>query len=240
MIKVKLTKNYTGFEISGTYNDFNELYDALRTFIEGKENTTFMQEDMDNYILGFLYDLRHAYQGDRHVYTTSNGLTDEVKEFYGIKKSVQENVYFSFEYLLTDLFVDAFLFKRLVQKRNRKIELFDIQYGIVSSFFGKVLQSLKEIISEVQLEEIQQLLIDYNINDKSFYHQWYSLIAFEYIKMSKTRHKKELLAVLEALVNPYQMPEYKKFVKDINQFAKEQNCLTSFVQLEDYPEEIKW
>lgn len=33
MIRVKLTENYTGFNIQGTFDDFYELYDAISHFI---------------------------------------------------------------------------------------------------------------------------------------------------------------------------------------------------------------
>mgnify|MGYP001008903240 FL=1 len=38
MIRVKLTENYLGFNIQGTFDDFYELYDAISYFIGFEES----------------------------------------------------------------------------------------------------------------------------------------------------------------------------------------------------------
>lgn len=67
MIKIKLTENFVGFNIVGTFDDFYELYDNISNFLGIEECSDYLEEDMRLHILGFLYDLRHAYQGDRLI-----------------------------------------------------------------------------------------------------------------------------------------------------------------------------
>lgn len=74
MIKVKLTPNYTGFNIEGTFDDFYELYDSISYFLGIEERKDFFEEDMRLHLLGFLYDLRYAYQGSRKIKAVDNGL----------------------------------------------------------------------------------------------------------------------------------------------------------------------
>ena len=62
MIHVKMTNNYTGFKIIGNYDDFYELYDNKMIAL-GDECLNENIENARLHALGFLYDLRHAYQG---------------------------------------------------------------------------------------------------------------------------------------------------------------------------------
>ena len=53
MIKVKLTENYTGFNIEGTCYDFNELYDSIFNVVGYEEGKDKLEENMRLHILGF-------------------------------------------------------------------------------------------------------------------------------------------------------------------------------------------
>ena len=46
MIKIKLTPNYTGFNIEGTFDDFYELYDNIDYFLGVEECKAALEEDM--------------------------------------------------------------------------------------------------------------------------------------------------------------------------------------------------
>ena len=51
MIRVKLTENYLGFNIQGTYDDFYELYDAICYFIGFEKSEDKTEDDMRVHIL---------------------------------------------------------------------------------------------------------------------------------------------------------------------------------------------
>ena len=92
MIKVKLTPNYAGFNIAGTFDDFYGLYDSISYFLGIEQCEDIFEEDMRLHILGFLYDFRHAYQGSRNIKSVDNGLSEEQKEYYGINKSIKKDI----------------------------------------------------------------------------------------------------------------------------------------------------
>lgn len=148
MIKVKLTENYTGFNIEGTYDDFYELYDCVHHFL--KEGKNELEEDMRLHILGFLYDLRHAYQKDRSIKAVDNGLSDKQKKYYGIKKSVKEDILYSFDYLVTDLILDILLFRHFTKKQKKEINEYNTEYNVAIAFYSKVVNSLSEILTPTQ------------------------------------------------------------------------------------------
>lgn len=107
MLKVELTENYAGVKISGDFNDLDYLYDSIHYLI--KNDPKSMGEYlMQNHIYGFLYDVRHAYQGDREALLVDNLIQDMKREWLGIKKkdATNKNIYFSFNYLLPDIYLD--------------------------------------------------------------------------------------------------------------------------------------
>lgn len=149
MIRVKLTKNYVGFNIQGTFDDFYELYDAISYFIGFEKSEDKTEDDMRVHIFGFLYDLRHAYQGARNVTAVNNDLNEEAKEYFGIDKSVKQGILYDFNYIIPELILDIVLFKHFVLKKfKRKLKEYDTNYNIVMAFYSKVIDALKEMLTE--------------------------------------------------------------------------------------------
>ena len=86
MLKVELTKNYAGVTISGDYNDLEHLYDSISYLIHG-EPISIGEYTMQNHLYGFLYDVRHAYQGDREVELIDNSLDKYKREYFNLKEN---------------------------------------------------------------------------------------------------------------------------------------------------------
>ena len=109
MLKVELTENYAGVKISGDFNDLDYLYDAILYFIK-EEPSSIGEYLMQNHLYAFLYDVRHAYQGDREALLVDNLIQDMKRGWLGIKKkdATNKNIYYSFNYLLPDIFLDIF------------------------------------------------------------------------------------------------------------------------------------
>ena len=191
MIKVKLTKNYTGFNIEGTFDDFYKLYENIYSILGYEQCKDLTEEDMRLHILGFLYDLRHAYQGDRYIYTKDNRLCDYHKEIYGIGKSVKKDVMYAFDYVVPELILDILLFKYFALK-NKNISKYDSRYNMVMFFYSLVIESLGEILDNDKVNEIKALLDDTFMDETIFFKQWFMKIAIDYIHMSPMKKKCEI------------------------------------------------
>ena len=77
MLKVKITPNYNGFTIYGDYEDLNYLYGAFMYFLHD-DFDEINHYYIENVIYALLYDIRHAYQGDREAILVDNNIdTDE-------------------------------------------------------------------------------------------------------------------------------------------------------------------
>lgn len=240
MIKVKLTQNYTGFNIEGTFDDFYELYDNIDYFLGIEECEDIFEEDMRLHILGFLYDLRHAYQGSRNIKVVENHLNDEQKEYYGINKSIKKDILYDFDYVVPELLTDILLFKHFAKTKNKKISEFDTNYNSVMTFYSKVIDALQEILTENQVKKVKKLLSESPISEKYWLRQWFMMVSIDYLKMTKNKRKREIMHIIESLCDSYLYVEYQEIKKEVQEYAKENNINETEIEYGEYPDEIEW
>ena len=238
MIKVKLTQNYAGFNIEGTFDDFYELYDNIDYFLGIEECENIFEEDMRLHILGFLYDLRHAYQGSRNIKAVDNGLNDEQKEYYGINKSIKKDILYDFDYVVPELLTDVLLFKHFAKSKN--ISEYDTNYNSVMAFYSKVIDSLREILTENQVKKIKKMLSESVISEKCWLNQWFTIVSINYLKMTKKKRQKEMMHIIESICDSYVYDEYYKIKKEVEDFARENKIPVTEIEYGEYPEEIEW
>ena len=224
MIKVELTKNYTGVNISGDYEDLDFLYDSIHYFIK-EEPKSLIEESMQDHIFGFLYEVRHCYQGDRDFKFVDNELREEVREYQKIpKKEISNNnLYYSFDYVLTDLFTDMVLIKYFIMNipKTEKND-YNPYLNNVKLFYSQILNLMQEILTPTKMKKLEKGLIDTIISDKIFFPQWFDVITCNYLKQTKEKRVKELSKTLDAI------------------YCNENNCLITNVTMCEYPDEIEW
>ena len=240
MIKVKLTPNYTGFNIEGTFDDFYELYDNISYFLGIEECENIFEEDMRLHILGFLYDLRHAYQGSRNIKAIENGLSDEQKEYYGITKSTKKDILYDFDYVVPELLTDILLFKHFSKSKNKKLSEYDTNYNSVMTFYSKVIDALQEILTENQVKRAKKRLSESSISERYWLKQWFMIVSIDYLKMTKNKRKREMMHIIESLCDSYLYDEYHQIKIEVEQYAKENNIIETEIEYGEYPEEIEW
>ena len=240
MIKVKLTQNYTGFNIEGTFDDFYELYDNISYFLGIEECEDIFEEDMRLHVLGFLYDLRHAYQGSRNIKAVDNGLNDEQKEYYGIAKSIKKDILYDFDYVVPELLTDILIFKHFAKSKVKKISEYDTNYNSVMAFYSKVIDALQEILTENQIKKVRKLLSESVISEKYWLRQWFMKISIDYFKLTKKKKQKEMMHIVESICDSYLHDEYYKVKKEVEDFAKENQIQVTEIEYGEYPEEIEW
>ena len=240
MIKVKLTQNYTGFNIEGTFDDFYELYDNIDYFLGIEECEDIFEEDMRLHILGFLYDLRHAYQGSRNIKAVDNGLNDEQKEYYGISKSIKNDILYDFDYVVPELLTDILLFKHFAKSKTKKMNEYDTNYNSVMTFYSKVIDALQEILTENQVKRVRKRLSESPISERYWLKQWFMIVSIDYLKMTKNKRKREMMHIIESLCDSYLYDEYHEIKKEVEQYAKENNIIETEIEYGEYPKEIEW
>ena len=201
MLKVELTKNYAGVKISGDYNDLDHLYDSINYLIHG-DPISIGEYTMQNHLYGFLYDVRHAYQGDREVELIDNCLDEYKREFFDVNKKevTDKNVCFSFNYLLPDLLLDMVLIKYFINRVPKKEnDIYNPHINMVNYFYSIVLYSLSEMLTEIKFNKVKKGLLESVVSDSIFFPQWFELISVDYAKMTKTKRQKEFMHIADAI-----------------------------------------
>lgn len=242
MIKVELTKNYTGINISGDYEDLDFLYDSIHYFIK-EEPKSLIEESMRDHIFGFLYEVRHCYQGDRDFKFVDNELREEVREYQKIpKKEISNNnLYYSFDYVLTDLFTDMVLIKYFIMNipKTEKND-YNPYLNNVKLFYSQILSLMQEILTPTKMKKLEKGLIDTIISDKIFFPQWFDVITCNYLKQTKEKRVKELSKTLDAIYNYSDYIDYSEMKIEVEKYCNENNCLITNVTMCEYPDEIEW
>ncbi len=242
MLKVELTKNYAGVTIYGDYNDLDNLYDSIHYFIMYDPNS--LEEYlMQTHLYGFLYDVRHAYQGDREAKLIDNYLQDDKREWLGIKKKdvTQKNIYFSFNYLLPELFLDMILIKYFMENIDKKVkDIYNPYINMVNYFYSLVLHSLENVLTQIKFNKVKKGIMNAFIYDKIFIPQWFEMITIDYAKMTKKQREKGLMHILDSIYNYMEYEDYFDMKKELEKVCEEKNCNIDDLHYKDYPKEIEW
>lgn len=242
MLKVELTENYAGVTIYGDYNDLDFLYDSISYLIHG-DPSSYGEYTMQNHLYGFLYDVRHAYQGDREAILVDNYLQNYKRKWLEIRKKdvTEHNVYFCFNYLLPDIFLDMVLIKHFIRKVDKKVnDVYNPYINMVNYFYSLALHSLENILTEIKFNKIKKGLLESVVTDSIFIPQWFEIISIDYSKMTKKQREKDFMHIMDAIYNYSDYEDYLKMKIDIEKLCKEKNCSLDDLHYEDYPEEIEW
>lgn len=242
MLKVELTENYAGVTIYGDYNDLDFLYDSINYLINGDPSSG-GEYTMQNHLYAFLYDVRHAYQGDREAILVDNYMQDYKRKWLEIRKKdvTEHNVYYCFNYLLPDIFLDMVLIKHFIRNVDKKVnDVYNPYINMVNYFYSLVLHSLENMLTETKFNKIKKGLLESVVTDSIFIPQWFEIISIDYSKMTKKQREKEFMHIMDAIYNYSDYEDYLKMKIDIEKLCKEKNCLLDDLHYEDYPEEIEW
>ena len=238
-----MTKNFAGFEIVGSYEDFNELYDNVMLAI-GPECEHENIEDARLHVLAFLYDLRHAYQGDRNIIVANTSLDEETKKSRQIKEKVDYEVLYGFYYLVPDALMDILIIKYFVSiNREGIIDEFDQCRNTIRLFQSKLVNALNIMLTKEQMMKVEQELYDSMILIEDFILQWIDLLNKDYIYATKAKRKNMFMDILDKVCNYFNYPEFASFKSEIESLAKEYNIPLNEVtgSFNDYDiDDIKW
>lgn len=242
MLKVELTENYAGVRISGDYNDLDFLYESIFYFIENESNNI-EEYTMQNHLYGFLYDVRHAYQGDREAILVENYIQNSKRSCLKMKKKdvTGYNMYYSFNYLIPDIFLDMILIKYFIGKVDKKVnDIYNPYINMVNYFYSLVLHSLEKLLTENKFNKIKKGLLNSFIYDTLYVPQWFEDITLAYVKMTKKQREKEFMHIMDYIYNFLDYEDYYKLKKEIAKYCEDHNCTIDDLYYEDYPEEILW
>ncbi len=250
MLTIKNTPNLAGIEISGDYQDLDTLYMSLLTIV-GDEEEYGNYEGPSLRVLGLMYDIRHAFQGDREFEFVSNGMDEDrmkLLEMITPEKNLyyKVNVYYP-EVLFVTMAINDFI--RLYSKKQAKSapfplldkkNLLDASITTARLFQSLVVGCLKESITEASFKRTLNLMHkDYPWMD-GYATQYLDMLNIRYLNAGdREEREKLLLTTVKRIVE--KSKEYQEVERDVREMAIANNCSKEDIRLSwDYPEEIEW
>lgn len=230
MIKIEYTSNFLGINIYGDYNDLELLYKSINNIID---SNNIICEHTNN----LLDEIRSSYSGNRdYLLNTNNIDLSKLKNHNINKKDISlNNLYYGFKYSFPDIMIDYIIINHF-DKKN----IFNIYSNYINYFYGLIFDKLRDTIGDIKINKIKNGLIDCNINERTFYLQWFEFITCNYIKMNKDKRIKNFSKIMNYIYNYQSYKDYLKMRREILNICKEKNISINDYIYEDYPNNIEW
>lgn len=264
MLQVKDTPNHLGAYISGTFNDLEALYDAVYD-VMGLEDAEESADDSLLRVCSVLYDIRHAYMGDREIKLCPNGVTDTSMAFDG-KKLPEQNVVFSVPVpwinladfaLVTDDLTMVMLNPRAFRKMYKELpkeayeeiqSRLESSVGLVKFFASLVWREMGHVIGSNRLKRIDRQDLYGRMLGLS--KNLYGDIPIQYIDMLNARYyakapdkRPEILGrLVRYLISPYSDRKYDRFQNRLEDAAFQYGVDKRKIEFPDWqlPEDFEW
>ncbi|MFT8390088.1 MAG: hypothetical protein ABF586_08705 [Sporolactobacillus sp.] len=252
MLQAETTPNAAGVALRGDWDDLNQLYDSLSELI-GDEGEHERYEAARIQVLGFMYDLRHAFEGSRDVRVEENGMTREIMKYHGIV-TPEKNVYFSFNTVWLEMLFVLAVLNDFILLYSKKIDkgayigermlrpkvAYQPAIAYTRHFQAVVLEALKKTVSESAYVR----LINAMTHDYMYYGgyavQFIEKLTIRYLDMDREKRLKNLTRFGNQIVN--RSGDYPKMLQQLRQAAMQYQCSIDELHLaeSDYPETIDW
>lgn len=260
MIFAKPTEHLTGITLEGEFDDFYEIVDAIYRMTGDTECYDDPYLGVKNRLLGICYEIRHAYQGDRNVTLTENGVYKELMKQNSMILP-QNNVHFSVEILFPEAVFVAlsvselytfghkhYKFRGMKQDENSVFRApcysdYVRDQALLDLLSATILQALADVIGGDELEKLLRYRTRSFDMDELFLHyvtHYIDKCNIEYLKTAPEKRKDKLRNIAKRIV---QKPaSYQKMKRELEYAALEYDC--SIYELCDpkleYPENIEW
>lgn len=235
MLALKNTENMTGALISGDYWDLDELCTAIYQ-LTGEEGRYLDWQGARMRLLGVSYELRHAYQGDRHIDTVANGLHKEVMKAHDFVAS-ENNIYYSTEILWPELvfsFIAINDFIKLHKKYEKKTD-YDVSIVTARKFQSIIADGLKENMPEADY----QTILTTNTNVEEYAIQYIDMLNLTYIEMTKEQRIQSFPSIAKNIV--LENNEYAAVKRKVMSEANSSKSAIHQLKFNlEYPENIEW
>lgn len=254
MIKAKPTKNLTGINIQGDFNDFYELVESIYNITRSEENINSPYYSVSVRLLGICYDIRHAYQGDREVHLIDNGMNDEIMKFHSIIVPKQ-NLYYSVNILFPEALFVAMSIKEICEyagtKKSWKSLIDDTKrpYRRATYLRDKskleilsagILQAFSDVVGEDEADKLINLKTRTDESYRKYLTQFIDELNIDYIKSDVSKRKDKIKSIARKIAK--KSVSYLSLENDLIYWAKElnSNIHELHTEVDEYPEEFEW
>jgi hypothetical protein len=206
-------------------------------------------------LLGFCYDLRHAFQGDREIEFLDN-MMDEDKMSFHSTITPKTNVQYKFNYLYPEMMFVMLAINALVKIRIQDLSkskyiydsafdkkvVWDDTLTTVRSFQAKFAKCVKDTLSENSFARWLNFMNSDYIYIEDIAGQYLDLQNIEYLNLIKEDRLKKLNTFAKRIADFKAYNDHREIKDIVVKASKERGCTTSDIQISgiEYPEDIEW
>lgn len=256
MIKIKNTPNLTGVTISGDFDDFYSLVEALHDITISEHSEKHHEYiDISIRVLGLCFDIRHAYQGDREVELVDNNMTEDKMKWHSII-TPKSNVYYSCNCLYPEMFfvmlalnalvelriMDLIKGKNMYQRAMNKKVFWDETIAIIRLFQAEFVKCVKDTVTEGTFARWLNVMNSGHIFIEGIAEQYVDMLNIKYINMTKEKRLKSLSSFARRIAE-FRYDNNHNEIKDVvMKAAREYNCEPGRIRLQGikYPNDFEW
>lgn len=260
MIRVTNTPNLTGITISGDFDDLDGLVDALYAITITDFEPDLTKKDLrllniSLRVLGLAYDVRHAAQGDREVYTEPNAIQQHHLARLG-SDFPTTNARFACNILYPESILMNMAMNELVMHRMLKLAKSRYEYdaptdqavtadraiAVIRLFQSCCSDAIGEVLSKPSLTRWRNIVYDRLTDVAQIAHPFVDSWNLRYLKMDRETRAKKLGTITKRLAEYRYDSENMEYRRAIDEFVEEHGCAESDVRFDglDYPEQIEW
>lgn len=232
MFEVEMTPNLLGIKISGTYDDLDQLYDAVWDLCLADGNpdsaarkATLDEQIMSERLLALCYDLRHAYMGSRNIELLPGDVSQDVADWQGIEVP-DKRVVLSVEVLYPEAMYEHLVLDYLIDRRQRveKVPVYrDKSSTMVMLYQSKLLEAVGKVASKGRFSNIRNSIARATLDIPMMYTQWVDILDCDYGAMTKKRRLESLATIVRDLVEYPLHDDYCRMKHDVDDYVKKQD-----------------
>lgn len=190
MLHAQHTPNMTGVLLTGDFDDFHALYDALHSIL-GDTEEYHDQDSAAIRVLGVCYDIRHTFMGDRGAGFKDHGLNEEQMQFLSLV-GPKQNLYLSFETLWPEMLFVVFTLEEFIRAyvRRTKATIWDGNIALVRNFQATIFKLVEQTVSKHQLASLKKQ-IDSNFISPITFTQYIDYLNGEWVELGREEREKK-------------------------------------------------
>jgi hypothetical protein len=236
MLIIKTTPHLAGISLSGDFEDFQRLYEALIEIL-GEEQEPGEEYEMPViYILAACYELRQSIMGNRSVEFIANRLDAGTQQ--NLKTlGPQHNVYFKTRFHLPEILFDIMALSDFIEIYSRKIKIPALNRDIqmVQLFQAEVTAALQSLLDQPAANRLARLVYGVVPRFRGYCTQYVDMLTEKYLRQTPEKRLQQIVPIARKFNE--KGPDYHRLLLDLVETADELQCsLSDLESIKEMPE----
>lgn len=238
MLRAQHTPNIAGVLLTGDFDDFYSLYDALHSILGHTEELE-VPEGAAVRVLGFCYDVRHAFMGNRGAGFKNHGLEEEQMRFLSLV-GPKQNLFLSFETLWPEMLFVVFSLEEYIRYyvQRTKATMWDPNVALVRNLQATIYKLVEETVTKNQFASFKKWIDPFFISPIVF-PQYIDYLNGEWVKLTRDEREKKLTIFAKRTCQV--TADYERQQKKLLEAAIEYECDPRELRFPtDFYDDIEW